>query len=243
MSKLKLAYNHHPGAFILGALALIIFIFGFAFSLIVFLATLSNGGLLSHEFCLSNSCVSYFFKQTGSVFLILSATGGVIVGLITFGGILIALSNYQNLVKTSTLTNHLSHMSIFSDYVYSETDKRPRLTKASIDVLKWYNYIYSDSRFGRLEVSPRYIEFIASINNGINTSNNLYIGPSLDKYEYKFHQGLMIDRMLNIGITLHRLPRLDFNEVEDQVLDLIYTINRSFCMPMDDIAFIERKYK
>lgn len=243
MNKLKAKYLHDPRFFILTASVLIVALSGFSLSLLVLISTIISDNLANFEFCLQNSCVSFFLKKISNSLLILSATGGIIAGIITLGGISIALLSYQNSVKTSALTNHLAHLSIFTSYVRGEIEKRSRLSITSIDTLKWYNFIYPNSKTGRLEVSEKYANFIRSINCTISASNDLYSGANQEKYLYKTHQGLMIDKMKDVGFSLNRLPRLDFNEVESQLLDLIYTINRSFCSDIPDEIFFEREYK
>ena len=52
----------------------------------------------------------------------------------------------------------------------------------------------------------------------------------------------MISILSEAGIYLERLPRINFNEVEVQVLNLIESVNKSFCKNELLPSFPERLY-
>ena len=106
------------------------------------------------------------------------------------------------------------------------------MCRSDVEALKWYNFIYSESVSGRFNISPEYCDFISRINIQINESNRRYTSTSTtpgDNYRYKDHQKKIIPLFEEVGIYLEGLPRIDFNEVEIQALDLIDTVNKSFC--------------
>lgn len=212
--------------------ALLVLLLGLMISGVILFQTFNAELLGSLEFCLTSQCVDFWLKKNESVILVLSVTGSAIIGLVTIGGIIVALLSYKNAVSYATVSNHLSHLNIFMAYVLSETARRSLLCRSDVESLKWYNFIYSESATGRFNISPQYCDFICRLNRQISDSNSKYISASKiqgDNYRYKDHQKQMILILKEVGVYLEGLPRMDFNEVEAQVLDLIDTVNKSFC--------------
>ena len=215
---------------------------GCVMSLTVFVFTGFEEGVFSLKLCFTDSCIKNFSSHYQYTLMIVSNTGSLLAGLVTFGGIAIALLSYVGTARASALNNHIAHMSIFFNYIYGEVDKRDRLSRSSFDVLKWYNLIYKNSSVGDVYVSENYKKFIAELNKTIIFSNELVSKKEDGGYRYTQHQRNVMDKLLEAGITLKSLPRLDFHEVEGQLFDLIKTINDSFCQSRDGFEIVERKY-
>lgn len=211
-------------------------------ALLVFMSTGVKDGLFSRDVCFTNSCIDTFISGFSSSGLILQLTWNVLGGLITFGGIVVALMSYLASVKSSALSNHISHVSIFSAYIAGEIDKRDRLNRASFDTLKWYNCIYGSANIGELNVASTYYGFVDELNRLVTKSNHLVGKVEAGGFRYKEHQERIKSHLIGIGITLQSLPRLDFFEVETQVFDLIDTINKSFCKSEAQFVIVGRKY-
>lgn len=242
MSKFIIFLKTHKSIAALIYTAAIIASICLAICMSIITTTLLTEKLYTLPICITNKCVAFWLEKNSTIIGIISFTGSTIAGIVTLSGIVIALSSYQNAVKSSTLSNHLSHLSIFSTYTFSETDKRNRLNRSDIDTLKWYNLIYSESKKGNFEISGNYITFIEAISEQIKESNKLFINSGNDEYRYKHHQAAMIDLVKDAGVTLHHLPRIDFHEVEGQLLNLITTINKSFHGDAFPGLFPDRNY-
>jgi hypothetical protein len=205
--------------------------------------TYHSAGLSDLELCFSNACVAFWIKNNGAALSVLALTGSAIIGVVTIGGIVVALFNYKNSVHSSAITNHLSHLTIFMDYVRAETSRRSRLSPSEVEPLKWYNLIYKQSLAGRFTTSVEYVSFLTKICNLIESSNKKYCSANKDsRYSYKNNQTEMISILFEAGIYLERLPRINFNEVEVQVLNLIESVNKSFCKNELLPSFPERLY-
>ncbi|MGY2275929.1 MULTISPECIES: retron Ec48 family effector membrane protein [Pseudomonas] len=227
---------------ILVILSICIIIIGIGLSAIVFLATGFIDKAFNFGFCLTSNCIQNFKAIYGSVLDILTTTGVMLGGLITLGAITVALLSYLSSNRALALANHISHMAIFSNYIYKEIEKKGRLNASSFDVLKWYNLIYSNQESGELIISKDYKIFILEINSQIQTSNKLITKESDGAYLYKPHQKSMKSILKKSGIELSALPRLDFHEVEGEVLELIDIINKSFCRSADNLEIEKRIY-
>lgn len=216
----------------LSAIMAVPLLIGLMLSAISFFVTYSEIGLGELSFCLSSSCIEYWSSVNEYPIAILSLTGSAVIGLVTISGIIIALLSYQSSVRSSAIANHLSHISLFSNYVHAETLRRTKISKSTTEALKWYNLIYSDSINGSLDISSTYADFITRLSAQISSSSKIYSSKENKDgsiYRYKEHQQAMILLLSEVGFYLERLPRIDFNEVEDQVIDLIRTVNTSFC--------------
>ncbi|WP_426143196.1 retron Ec48 family effector membrane protein [Pseudomonas sp. DWP3-1-2] len=226
----------------LGLALMFVAITGLALALIVFIVTGLEDGLFERTLCLKNACIDRFQVGFSSVGLILQVTWNIVGGMITAGGIVIALLSYLASARSSALNNHISHMSIFSTYTYSEIDKRDRLNRKSFDPLKWYNAIYGTKTLGDLRITNNYYVFVAGLNRLIKKSNDLLEKSEEGGFRYKDHQERIKECLLAIGIELKSLPRLDFYEVETQVFELIVVINKSFCHSSVELELVARKY-
>lgn len=222
--------------------SIFIIILGFSFSTIVLLTTGFGDKAFSRNLCFTNNCTQNFKSTFSSVLDIISTTGVILGGLITLGAIIIALLSYLSSNRALALANHLSHMSIFSNYIHREIEKKSRLNKSSFDTLKWYNLIYHDQELGELIVSKKYELFISDINLQIQSSNRLITKEDDGRYLYKTHQALMKSVLIQAGIELSALPRLDFHEVEGEVIQLIEIINKSFCKSTENLKIEKRIY-
>ncbi|VEE16343.1 retron Ec48 family effector membrane protein [Ectopseudomonas mendocina] len=230
---------------IIAKLLIVVVSIGVMVSVAILISTYRVESLGDLDFCFSSSCVEFWSEANKAALDVLSVTGGLAIGLVTVGGIMIALLNYQNSVQFSSVSNHLSHLSIFSNYVKSEASRRHLLSSLNVESLKWYNLAYSDSMSGSLEISGAYIEFVKRLNAQVEKSNGLYQNTSTnldEKYKYTAHQGELISLLQEIGIYLERKPRIDFNLIEDQALDLLRTVNVSFCRNASIPAIAVRTY-
>ncbi|WP_123894705.1 retron Ec48 family effector membrane protein [Serratia sp. FDAARGOS_506] len=211
--------------------------------LIIFITTGLAGGVFLREMCFSNKCLEFFFKEFSFAFSFITSLGTIMAGGIALSGFLVALKSYLGAKKTSELSNHISHLSLFNSFISVEVEKRDRLSKSSFDHFKWYNLIYPNSRDGFFSVSVEYVDFINKTNSIINESNDLSTGIAAGGYYYKPHQEKIKKIFLLIGVELHSQPRLDFLEMEEQLYDLVNVVNMSFCISEHSMSISPIKYK
>ncbi|WP_324726627.1 retron Ec48 family effector membrane protein [Pseudomonas chlororaphis] len=242
ISKRTQSFKNHPALGVLvltlGAVAAC----GFLLSLVIFLKTGFAESAFDKNLCFTNSCVKYGLSLYAQVLLILKETLNLLVTIATIGGIIVALLSYLNSVGATALSNHISHFSIFQSYIGNEISKRDRISASSVDIFLWYNAIFFKSRSGLTAISPDYVSLINSINNEIKKSN-LQSEKGVDgSFRYRPHQERIIQSLKNIGIVLTHQPRNEFYEIEDQVFNLIATVNKSFCYSDQVPQILNRKY-
>lgn len=214
---------------------------GVFFSIMILCFTTYNEKLYLKDFCLSDKCVSYFFNNLNSVSIILQSIGWLITLITTVGGISIALMTYKTGVKNSSLTNHISHLNMFRDYVNAEIAKRKFISPDKINIYKWYSLIFPLSKMGDVSVSFLYKEKIEGIIAVVMVANEKLTTPS-GKYIYTHHQINMLDAIGLLGIKISTGPKNEFILIEEQVFELIDCINLTFTDVNIELSAVKRAY-
>lgn len=205
-----------------------IFLCGLFFSFLIIISTIISSQMYLRNFCLSNNCIDNFFKDVSSVGDIMSGAVSLCVAIATIGGIFVALMNYIASQKNFAFNNHIEHLKVFCDYMDLEISKRDRLSKKSFDYLVFYGLIFEKSRDGSSEVSEKFSKFIDDLNYIIDRSNSICDAKD-QGFDYKKHQRYMRDHFGSIGISIYFAPRVDYFDMERQLLSLVNRVAQSFC--------------
>ncbi|PRB80540.1 hypothetical protein CQ007_12540 [Pseudomonas sp. MYb185] len=198
---------------------------------------------LNYSFCLRNECLNNVADYYSAPIAIFGFFVDVLVLVATVGGILVALMSYLGSKDTSNFTNHISHLSLFQEFFVGEVNKRDRLSISSFDVYRVYFMVFPGSKDGDFVPGEDYSYFLTEVNNAINESNRKFTSGSIPPFSYQQHQTAMIDCFRMIGLSLQHVPKLDFFEIENQVLDLLETINKSFIGGHESLKVNERLYR
>lgn len=200
-------------------------------------------GLGLSNTCFTSNCVDNFRTSFKGPLTILSATGELLIVISTVGGILIALQNYILTSRSSALSNHISHISIFTSYVDSEIARFERISASSVDALKWYNRVFFKSRQGLTDVSGWYVADMQELNKAIKKSNGQAKQAAAGSFRYKNHQARIIEALEPFGIDMEHRPRIDFFELEGDIFRLISTVNQTFCQDLSSLQLMsDRNY-
>lgn len=183
------------------------------------------------SFCISHKCLKSFGLSFNDAIEFLGLSLKLLLTSVTIFSIYYALKNYISATNAAKTTIHLTNLNTFKDYLTSESKFENVFNIRKIDILKWYNIIYPDSRIGELYVSENYKSKIQKVNALIDESNACFSGDSeeIRFFDYKKHQTKMINALKTIGITLSRAPRNNFTDTEKSVFDLINKVNKEFC--------------
>lgn len=227
---------------LLGILILVVVVVGALFAVVSFFSA-GFSEVFRKDLCFSNDCFANAFELYSATIAIGEAVLSLVTAIAMTGGILIALYSYLNNVKTNALSNHLSHVSVFQGFVSQEITRRPFVELKSVDVFKWYNRIFENSRRGSMDLSKDYLGLVRRLNCLIDESNIASKARKQEKgYRYTEHQDNMIEVLSEFGINISRAPRNEFYEVEGQVLSLVSCVNREFCYSDDVPPINERGY-
>lgn len=243
MNKLTKLIKDQPSSLkILEAVIAATITLGLTLAFVVMISTISKMGMIDLSLCFTNSCISYYIKETDQAFAIAKATFDLGVAIATIGGIFVALFSYFNTAANSALTNHIEHLKAFREYLEAEIKKRERLTLSRIDTLYLYNIIFQHSRSGRTTVSDEYSNFITKLNDIIQESNKKCQQGSLEGFRYKDHQRKVKEHLVTAGISVEYAPRNDYFEMEGQLFSLLHRLSQSFCTPGEIPSIVERQY-
>ncbi|MGF6769483.1 hypothetical protein P3T18_001953 [Paraburkholderia sp. GAS199] len=211
---------------------------GYGFSLASLLWTSYKLQLFSLHFCLTDGCLKYWLESVPNALAVAKATSDFLVAVATTGGIIVALMSYVSSVSNSAITNHISHYSVFQSYVSNEIHKRRRIDPSAVDTFLWYNLIFPQSRDGSIKISLEYRNLVLALGACICESNAQAQYAAEGSFRFKPHQSKIIEQLKKFGIALEHQPRNDFYEIEDQVISLVDSVNKSFCfshtIPMID---------
>lgn len=188
-----------------------------------------DDGAFFRSICFQRECfkrVVYLYKAPVAI---ASATLVALSAVATVGGIFVALQSYVANVRATAFSNHISQLNAFLNYVSGEIAKRPRIAAQSVDSFFWYRKIFDDAGRGDLEVSNHYVRLLQELAEAIQISNDLASHPSRERFRFVEHQQRMIAALSGFGISLVRQPRLDFFEIEEQVLSMVVAVNFAFC--------------
>lgn len=198
------------------------------FSFVIFLYVKNE--LYNYEICFNIGCIDFLFSTLKPISGFISYYVELIFYIFSIFGIYYALKNYISTSNAAIVNIHLSNLNTFKEYLFSET-KSNSIKFNDINVLKWYNLIYPNSRNGILEISDDYYEKIKNINEIIAESNRISSGlnSSNQGFDHKKHQSKMIVALKEIGIKLGRAPRNNFKDAEGVLFSIIDKVNKEFC--------------
>lgn len=202
---------------------------GFSISIAVFFLGGLSDGLFKEDFCFKKDCIKHAKDTFDYSLYIIFGTINLLVAMATVGGIFVALLSYLHSTSATAFGNHISHLVVFHSYLASEISKNHRISPSSLDVFYWYNLIFPDARSGMLMVSTTYEVLIKNVRDEIVSSNNSASNAKSGSFRYVDHQNRMVVALSGLGIRVDRQPRVDFFEVEKQILSLIKSVNFAFC--------------
>jgi len=222
----------------LGAIAVV----GYGLCLLAIVVSFLSSDLPERTSCFRSECFEELFTVLAPAFTIGKAASDLLITVATVGGIVVALLSYFSAVSNSALANHISHFSTFQSYINNEIAKRGRIHASSIDVFKWYNSVFPESKSGVMMVAAGYKDFVQKMNLRVDESNQLANTATGESFRYKPHQVAIRDHLEIIGITLSLQPRIEYYEIEDQIMSLIGCVNNAFCLNSHIPALSVRRY-
>lgn len=210
---------------------IIFLLFGIVFFLFILLLIILSISEKPYQqqLCFTNKCFYNFYNTYSfAVNFFISSLGvcTVIIGIFNFFK---AVETYQNSVKNGNISNNIITMNAFKEYVEKIIDDSLYLSTRKVDILKWYSMVFKNSKESNFSMSWKYGEFLRNINDLVAKTNKEYKKRNYkQRYNYKSHQAQMKKYLLIIGIEMEHSPRLAFYEIEDEVRDMINSVNNVF---------------
>jgi hypothetical protein len=226
---------------ILAVIIAFVAICGVVFGLYSFYVTYKAEQFSEKEFCVTSKCLMAFANKTEGAIKIFEVTAWLLTIIATIGGMFVALMTYKTGIRNSNLSNHISHLNMFRDFINAEILKRKYLTPERINIYQWYVLIFPNSKYGDVKISGEYGDSISDIENIVQAANDK-ISEATGKYDYRTHQFKMIACLDKIGIKVSNGAKNEFIAIELQVFDLIDCVNMTFTEVNIELAKLDRKY-
>jgi len=215
---------------------------GFAVSLGILIISLDEHNAFSQDLCLKPKCIDNFLLFSEHARQTFNYIASSSVAALTAIGIYFAIMNYIGTARTNAISNHLSNLRTFNDFINQEITNDDRIKIGSIDVFRWYNLIFPKSKSGNLSIGEEYKRLISEIDNAIKESNKLCTSGDSPSFEYKPHQEKMREALKKIGITIELMPRNDFKDSEKSLYKIIDKTNKEFCGSNEIVQLSKPKY-
>ncbi|GGY68754.1 retron Ec48 family effector membrane protein [Marinobacter zhanjiangensis] len=192
-----------------------------------FVNTYNQHDLGFDDLCFLSNCVTSFREKFSGTIEILGFGSSVAYIVIFASGVYIALNNYLTSVKSSALSGHIGHLTMFKDYMVDELKKYGALKSQKVNVYRWYRLAFPLSSKGDITVSEEYKLAVRGLCHAIQITNKSINSPK-GGYGYRKHQDRMIEALKPFGIEMTNLPRNNFNDVEFEIFGLIDSFNHTF---------------
>lgn len=215
-----------------------------AYLILVFLSfreTYLYLGESAPEFCLSTACIEEIKKNYSGSISLAESLGWATTIFVTLLGAYLAFRSHTNSVTNSHISNHISHFNLFSDYLNQEIKKRGNLSASKIDTFSWYNFMFPLSRKGDLSVSKNYNNWILSLREILISTSDRVSSKRLN-INHNIHQRKISSVLIQAGINLEKLPRRNFYSVEEELIQLIDSVNLMFLGSENLLVDIDRSY-
>ncbi len=206
-----------------------------------FYQTMMDKKMYELPFCLKSECIKYMAKQMDGTINLAQGLGWIVTLFTGIGGAYLALKTYITGISNSNITNHISHINMFRDFVNLEVAKRKRISPSSVDVYVWYNLIFPNSKNGDLIFCSSYIDVVNGLKKVIDEAN-YHISSTPGDYVYKIHQQKMIEAFKVLGVIVSRGPKNSYLEIEAEVLEIVDSVNSTFISGHHLLSLIPRKY-
>lgn len=203
---------------------------------------------LYFSFCLTKTCVNVVASHFKDIIELYKSLFYMIVPLAGLFAGIVGLNNYTLAISNSVMNNHISNFQLFCGFVDREIEKRNLIDSDCIDHFVMYSIIFPDSKAGKFNNFRTYSEKLAEINRVIMNSNADYSkssGKSRVKstpFNYTYHQYEIKPTFFNVGINISINHRNTFNEVENQVIELLDVISKAFVEKSSYVKIKDRDY-
>lgn len=211
------------------------------FAILSLIFTASDAGLNLSRLCITSACINNFDNYFSGSIKILKFGISAIWIFVLISGVYIALQNYLTSVKSSALSGHISHITMFKDYIDDEIKKLDSLQSQKINIFIWYRLAFPLSSAGNVEISENYKYAMENIIQAVTETNNSINSPK-GEFGYKIHQERIINAMKCLGIDLSFMRKNEFNEVENDLFKLIDSVNQTFSSSTNKLLELKRDY-
>lgn len=213
------------------------------FFLFVILHKVATSENISYLPCFTEDCLKTFVALFPNLIALTEWFLSALAVILAAFGLMVSWKSFQESKKNSVFNNHISNLRYFEDFLQKQLNIRKCIDPKSLDVYKFYNFIFPESINGFFSTSEQYASTTRTLKIFlINQSNGAKRSKSFD---CRNHQSKLIKQFEKFGITLISLDKADFFKVEDEVISLIDSVTKTFTsLSMQHyLTSVDRHYK
>lgn len=159
---------------------------------------------------------------------------------LVFGSYL-ALRSYLTSVEVGAFGNRIAHIGFFERFMAVELQRRRAINPACVDLYSIYQLMFPKGNRNAAFAAPAFDGAVRGIYCVVKESSRLH--NKGNSFTFEIHRRKMIEALLGLHISMDALPRIDFLEVEDQILDFIEMLCRVFSDPGSQSEAPSRDYR
>lgn len=196
----------------------------------------------AYTLCLTGDCFGTLGDLIGAQVEVIKAGGALVSFIVVVAGVYLAMRTYIATSQVGMLGNAIAHITFYERFVSSEILRRGRLSPRHVDVFGVYTLMFPSGNDSQRYASEAFSRAIDSVYDVVKESSRRYQSRE-NIFKFDDHRRRLIDSLRSVYITLEPIPRIDFLEVEDEVLEFLSMLSRVFARPGSSIEAPVRAYR
>lgn len=195
-----------------------------------------------YEFCVTSECFKTFYGLIQAQVEFVKAGAAVVSFCVVAAGLYLALRTYLSTSQVGMLGNAISHITFYERFVTSEIARRGRMSSRHVDVFAIYGLMFPASHSSQRFASDAFVQSVLRVYGVVSESSSRYDSRK-SVFKFDDHRRRLISALEEMHIWLEPIPRVDFLEVEDEVLDFLSMLCRVFSPPGSEVNLPVRTYR
>jgi len=172
--------------------------------------------------CFSESCLAKLSDKYENFISLTQWLVTTMAIIIAARSLKLSQASFEQSKANNQFNNHISNKKFFSENVIAEIKESSYISRATVDVNKFYHFMFPLSSQGSFDLHDKYEKSLLLLKKYlIQTSNN---AKKATAFDFKKHQAKVAKILKDFGIDLVYLPRRDFNLVEQEIFQLIDSV-------------------
>lgn len=184
----------------------------------------------AYHVCLTMDCFKEFGGLIEAQVEFVKASAATISFLVVIAGVYLALRTYLATSQVGMLGNAISHITFYERFVTSEVARRARMSPRHVNVFAIYSLMFPADHSSQRFASEAFIKAVQQVYSVVKESSSRYESRH-SVFKFDDHKRRFIEALVSVHISLEPIPRIDFLEVEDEVLDFLAMLCRVFAPP------------
>jgi hypothetical protein len=193
------------------------------------------------NFCTNPECLLEFPRVFApQVRLIKFGAASSSFVVLVFGSYL-ALRSYLTSMNVGVFGNRIAHIGFFERFMQIELMRRRAISPKCVDVYSIYRLMFPKGHLNSVYASEAFVSAVKKVYAVISSSSDRY---NRDRsFVFEDHRRRLVESLVGVHIEMDGTARIDFLEVEDEVVDFLAMLCRVFADSDVDIIPPPRDYR